>query len=129
MARTNGAASASESLSGNINFYTMYVKDLDITHTGDLLDQSQQNLDDIVNIISLVAQPTIMNNPISVTLDGIAPALTGPGFVFKFAVEHTDVFKRNADDVGILKELIHGTTIDLVPLSTSNVEFSMSDIL
>ena len=129
MARTNGAASASEVVSGNINFYTMYVSGLDITHTGDILDQSQQNLDDIVNIVSLVAQPVIMNNPLSVTLGGLAPTLTGSGFVFKFAVEHTDVFKRNADDVGILKELIHGTTIDLVPLSTSNVEFSMSDIL
>ena len=129
MAKIHGAASASETLSGNINFYTMYVKDLDITHTGDILDQSQQNLDDIVNIISLVSQPTIMNNPISVTLNGIAPTLTGPGFIFKFAVEHTDVFKRSGDDVGILKELIHGTTIDTVLLGTSNIEFVMSDIL
>jgi hypothetical protein len=129
MAKIHGAASASETLSGNISFYTMYVKDLDITHTGDILDQSQQNLDDIVNIISLVSQPTIMNNPISVTLNGIAPTLTGPGFVFKFAVEHTSVFHRSGDDTAILKELIHGTTIDLVPLSTSNIEFTMSDIL
>jgi hypothetical protein len=92
MARIHGAASASETLSGNINFYTMYVKDLDITHTGDILDQSQQNLDDIVNIISLVAQPIIMNNPLSVTLDGLAPSLTGSGMLFKFAVEHGKVF-------------------------------------
>jgi hypothetical protein len=129
MAKIHGAASASESLSGNINFYTMYVKDLDIAHTGDILDQSQQNLDDIVNIISLVAQPTIMNNPLAVTLNGIAPTLTGAGFVFKFAVEHADVFKRNADNVAILKELIHGITINLVDLDSSNVEFVMSDIL
>ena len=129
MAQIHGAASASETLSGNINFYTMYIKTLDITHTGDLLNQSQQNLDDVVNLISLVSQPTIMNNPISVTLNGIAPTLTGPGFIFKFAVEHTDVFKRSGDDVGILKELIHGTTIDTVLLGTSNIEFSMSDIL
>ena len=129
MAKIHGAASASETLSGNINFYTMYIKTLDITHTGDLLNQSQQNLDDVVNLISLVSQPTIMNNPISVTLNGIAPTLTGPGFIFKFAVEHTDVFKRSGDDVGILKELIHGTTIDTVLLGTSNIEFSMSDIL
>jgi hypothetical protein len=134
MAKIHGAASASETLSGNINFYTMYLTDstnsgVDITNTGNILDQSQQNLDDIVNIISLVAQPTIMNNPISVTLDGIAPTLTGAGFIFKFAVEHTDVFKRSGDDVSILKELIHGTTIDSVLLGTSNIEFFMSDIL
>ena len=129
MARTNGAASASEVVSGNINFYTMYVSGLDITHTGDILDQSQQNLDDIVNIVSLVAQPVIMNNPLSVTLGGLAPTLPGSGFVFKFAVEHADVFKRNSDDVFILKELIHGITIDGVALSASNIEFVMSDIL
>ena len=49
MARQNGAASASENLTGNINFYTMYIKTLDITATGDILDQTQQNLDDVVN--------------------------------------------------------------------------------
>ena len=129
MIRTNGAASASEVVSGNINFYTMYVSGLDITHTGDILDQSQQNLDDIVNIVSLVAQPVIMNNPLSVTLGGLAPTLTGSGFVFKFAVEHADVFKRNSDDVFILKELIHGITIDGIDLDSTNVEFAMSDIL
>ena len=129
MARTNGAASASEVVSGNINFYTIYVSGLDITHTGDILDQTQQNLDDVVNIISLVAQPTIMNAPLSVTLDGLAPTLTGAGFVFKFAVEHADVFERSGDNIAVLKELLHGITIDGVALSTSNVEFAMSDIL
>jgi hypothetical protein len=129
MARIHGAASASETVSGNINFYTMYVKTLDITHTGDILDQSQQNLDDIVNIISLVAQPIIMNDPLSVTLDGLAPSLTGSGMLFKFAVEHGKVFESAGDNIAILKELIHGTTIDSVALSTSNVEFIMSDLL
>jgi|TARA_R110000822_G_scaffold176603_1_gene316197 hypothetical protein len=129
MARIHGAASASETVSGNINFYTMYVKTLDITQTGDILDQSQQNLDDIVNIISLVAQPIIMNNPLSVTLDGLAPSLTGSGMLFKFAVEHGKVFESAGDNIAILKELIHGTTIDSVALSTANVEFIMSDLL
>lgn len=129
MAKIHGAASASEQVSGNINFYTIYVKDLDITHTGDILDQTQQNLDDIVNIVSLVAQPVIMNNPVAVNLSDIAPSLTGSGFIFKFAVEHSGVFHRSGDNVAILKELIHGTTIDSVALSTVNVEFVMSDIL
>jgi len=51
MARIHGAASAGENLSGNINFYTLYVKGLDITSTGDVSDQSQQNFDDIVNLV------------------------------------------------------------------------------
>ena len=129
MARTNGAASASEVVSGNINFYTMYVSGLDITHTGDILDQTQQNLDDIVNIISLVAQPVIMNNPLSVTLDGLAPTLTGAGMLFKFAVEHGKVFERGGDNVSVLNQIFLGTTIDGVTLEPATVEFTMSDLL
>jgi hypothetical protein len=129
MARIHGAASASETLSGNINFYTMYVKTLDITHTGDILDQTQQNLDDIVNIVSLVAQPIIMNNPLSVTLDGLAPTLTGAGMLFKFAVEHGKVFEAGGDNIAVLNQLFLGTTIDGVTLEPANVEFIMSDLL
>jgi len=129
MARVHGAATAGENLAGNINFYTMYVKALDITHTGDILDQTQQNLDDVVNIISLVAQPVIMNNPLSVTLDGLAPTLTGVGMLFKFAVEHGKVFESGGDNVAVLNEIFLGTTIDSVLLSASNLEFTMSDLL
>jgi len=129
MARIHGAATAGENLAGNINFYTMYVKTLDITHTGDILDQTQQNLDDIVNIISLVAQPVIMNNPLSVTLDGLAPTSTGAGMLFKFAVEHGKVFERGGDNVSVLNQIFLGTTIDGVTLEPANVEFTMSDLL
>ena len=129
MARIHGAATAGENLAGNINFYTMYVKTLDITHTGDILDQSQQNLDDAVNLMSLVAQPIIMNNPLSVTLDGLAPTLTGPGMIFKFAVEHDQIFERGGDSVSILNELFLGTTIGGVLLEPAVLEFSMSDLL
>ena len=130
MARIHGAASAGENLSSNINFYTIYLKTLNITATGNVADQSQQNFDDICNLINLVAQPVIMNNPISVNLDGLAPTLTGPGFVFKFAVEHGDVFARNGDAVAILKEIFEGVTIDTVALSSpANIEFAMSELL
>ena len=78
MAKIHGAASAGENLTGNINFYTIYVKQLDMTATGNVAEQSQQNFDDVVNLISLVAQPIVMNNPLSVTLDGLAPSMTGP---------------------------------------------------
>jgi len=131
MARIHGAASAGENLSGNINFYTLYVKGLDITTTGDVADQTQQNFDDVCNLINLVAQPVIMNNPISVTLDQVgAPTLTGAGFIFKFAVEHGRIFERNGDTVAILKEIFEGVVIDSVTLSSpSNIEFAMSDLL
>lgn len=130
MARIHGAARAGENLSSNINFYTLYVSGLDITTTGDVADQTQQNFDDVCNLINLVAQPVIMNNPIAVTLDGLAPTLTGPGFIFKFAVEHGRIFERNGDTVAILKEIFEGVVIDSVTLSSpANIEFAMSDLL
>jgi len=130
MERIHGAARAGEHLSANLNFYTLYVKGLDITATGDITDQSQQNFDDIVNLINLVAQPIIMNNPIAVVLTSLAPTLTGSGFIFKFAVEHGNVFERNGDTVAILKELFTGVTIDGVSLAIPiNIEFSMSELL
>ena len=118
MARIHGAASAGENLSGNINFYTMYVSGLDITATGNVADQTQQNFDDVVNVINLVAQPIIMNNPISVTLNGLAPTLTGAGMLFKFAVEHGKVFERGGDTVSVLKELFDGISLFLSLLKT-----------
>ena len=129
MATMHGAATAGENLAGNINFYTMYIKTVDMSFTGDVQDQSQQNMDDVVNVISLIAQPLVMNNPVSVTLNGIAPTLTGSGMIFKFAVEHGKVFERDGDSIAILKEIFHGITIDGTLLTTSNVEFSMSDLL
>ena len=130
MARIHGAASAGENLSGNINFYTMYVSGIDITATGSVADQTQQNFDDVVNLISLVAQPIIMNNPIGVNLGGLAPSLTGAGFLFKFAVEHGRVFERNGDPVSVLTEIFEGVTIDGQTLSNpANIEFVMSDLL
>jgi len=128
--RIHGSASASEQVSGNIDFYTLFISGVDITATKDYNDQSQQNFDDVINIINLVAQPIIMNNPIAVTLDGLAPTLTGAGFVFKFAVEHGQVFERNGDPVAVLGELFDSVTIDGVTLTLGiNIEFQMSELL
>ncbi len=131
MTRIHGAATAGENLSGNINFYTLYVKSsLNIIATGNFVDQSQQNFDDVVNLINLVAQPLIMNHPLAVNLEDLAPTLTGTGFIFKFAVEHGNVFERDGDTVAILKELFDNVTIDGVSLSVGiNIEFAMSELL
>lgn len=128
--RIHGSVGATEVLSGNIGFYTIYLKDVDITPTGDILDKTQQNFDDVVNIINLVSQPIIMNNPISVDLTGLAPTLVGPGFVFKFATEHNKIFERDGNNVAILTEAFEGITIDSVTLEEGvNIEFFMADIL
>lgn len=129
MARVHGVASSGENLSGNLNFYTIYLKQLDITATGNILDQSQQNFDDICNLINLVSQPVIMNDPIPVDLTGLAPTLVGPGMVFKFAVEHGDVFARNGDAIAVLKEVFYNVNIDGVALDPITIEFEMSELL
>ena len=130
MAKIHGAASAGENLTGNINFYTIYVKQLDMTATGNVAEQSQQNFDDVVNLISLVAQPIVMNNPLSVTLDGLAPSMSGSGMLIKFAVDHPKVFERSGDNVSVLKELFEGVQIENTVLQEgTNIEFVMSDIL
>jgi hypothetical protein len=128
--RVHGSASSCEVVSGNIGFYTLYLKDVDILSTGNILDISQQNFDDVVNIINLVSQPIIMNNPIPVNLAGIAPTITGAGFVFKFATEHSNIFERNGDSTAILKEAFSGIMIDDVLLIVgTNIEFFMTDLL
>jgi len=129
MARVHGTASSGENLSGNLNFYTIYLKQLDITATGNILDQSQQNFDDICNLINLVSQPVIMNDPIPVDLTGLAPTLVGPGMVFKFAVEHGGVFARNGDAIAVLKEVFYNVNIDGVALDQITIEFEMSELL
>ena len=50
MARLHGAAGSGENLSANLNFYTVYLSQLDITATGNILDQTQQNFDDVCNL-------------------------------------------------------------------------------
>ena len=130
MARLHGAAGSGENLSANLNFYTVYLSQLDITVTGNILDQTQQNFDDVCNLINLVAQPVIMNNPIPVPdLSVLAPTLVGAGMVFKFAVEHGNVFERGGDTVAILKEIFHGVNIDGVALDPLTIEFEMSELL
>ena len=105
-------------MEGNINFYTLYVSGLDIR-----LEQSQQNFDDVVNLISLVAQPIIMNNPISY-IRRSSTINDWLYMLFKFAVEHPRVFERNGDNVSVLKELFEGVQSKILyfkKVQTSNL--------
>jgi hypothetical protein len=70
-----------------------------------------------------------MNNPLAVNLTGLAPTLTGNGFIFKFAVEHGNVFEAGGDNIAVLNQLFLGITIDTETLEPANIEFSMSDLL
>jgi hypothetical protein len=129
----SGAMSSSETLSGNIEYYTLFTN-LDITQTGDYTDNSQKDFESVVQVIGLRAQPVVMNTPVA--LNGVgqnllenygAPTITGAGWIFKFAFEregvHTiDTLKDELDGI-----VLNGGTIDTK--SSVNMEFTKQDLL
>ena len=56
----SGAMGSSETLSGNIEFYTLFTS-IDISRTGDFADSSQKDFESVVQVIGLRAQPVVMN--------------------------------------------------------------------
>lgn len=129
----SGAMSSSETLSGNIEYYTLFTN-LDITQTGDYTDNSQKDFESVVQVIGLRAQPVVMNTPVA--LNGVgqnllenygAPTITGAGWIFKFAFEregvHTiDTLKDELDGI-----VLNSGTIDTK--SSVNMEFTKQDLL
>ncbi len=152
MRRINGAVSSQQSLTGSLQYYTLYAsspqaftspesnpaevdelaRQVNIQVTGEIQDQSQKNFEIIFQAIGLRAVPSIMNDTEAVAelADVGAPTLTGEGFVWKFACEIDNIFYdyTNDDPVGLLVEDLNGLVIDSgVQLITQgagiNVEF------
>ena len=130
--RSGGLLTSSEVLTGDVEFFTLFTT-IDITATDDFTDDTQKDFERLVQVISLRAQPMLMNTPIAV--DGVAaglddygaPTLTGAGWVFKFAFErqgaHTlDTLRDELDGI-----VLNGGTIDTK--SSVNTEFSKQDVL
>ena len=129
----SGAMASSETLSGNIEYYTLFTS-IDITQTGDYSNNSQKDFESVVQVIGLRAQPVVMNTPVG--LSGIgnlvlenygAPTMTGAGWIFKFAFEregvHTlDTLKDELDGI-----VLNGGTLDTK--NTINMEFTKQDLL
>ena len=134
----SGAMGSSEVVSGNIEFYTLFT-DINITRTGDFSDNTQKDFESVVQVIGLRAQPVVMNNPVA--LNGVgaqvlenygAPTLTGAGWIFKFAVEHPDVFNENGNPLSKLISSMDGVVLNGGTLSTTgsvNIEFTQSETL
>ena len=129
----SGAMGSSETLSGNIEFYTLFTS-LDITRTGDYTNNSQKDFESVVQVIGLRAQPVVMNEP--VTLNGIganvlenygAPTMTGAGWIFKFAFEREGVHTITTLTDELDGIVLNGGTIDTK--STVNMEFTKQDLL
>ena len=92
-----GAMGSSEVLSSNIEYYSLFTS-LDVTRTGDYGDNTQKDFEAVVQVISLRAQPVVMNNPVALNGTGQnllenygAPTMTGAGWIFKFAFERVNM--------------------------------------
>lgn len=99
-------ARPSESLSKNIDFYVVYTK-INILPTGNYLDQSQRNYDTIVSLVSIRAQPVINSAPyfVSALESEGSTVLAGEGYVWKFAVEHSEVFALHNSDLELVDDV------------------------
>ena len=128
----SGAMASVEVLTGNIEFFTLFTS-IDITATDDFTDNTQKDFESLVQVISLRAQPMLMNTPIVV--DGVsaglddygAPTLTGAGWVFKFAFE-----RQGAHTLDTLKDELDGIVLNDGTINTKssvNTEFSKQDVL
>ena len=131
--RINGAARGGEFISSNLQFYIMYTN-IDITQTGSYSDATQKDFDAIVQMIAMFSQVIISNDPVNVSdlnANG-APTMTGAGYVFKFAVEHPDVFADNGDPLGKLTNSMNGVILNGGTIATTgsvNLEFTQSETL
>jgi len=131
--RINGAARGGEFISSNLQFYIMYTN-IDITQTGSYSDATQKDFDAIVQMSEMFPQVIISNDPVNVSdlnANG-APTLTGAGYVFKFAVEHPDVFADNGDPLGKLTNSMNGVILNGGTIATTgsvNLEFTQSETL
>ena len=131
--RINGAARGGEFISNNLQFYTMYTT-LDITVTGSYADATQKDFDAVVQLIAGYSQVIISNDPVNVSdlnANG-APTLTGAGYVFKFAVEHPDVFNDGVNPIGKLISSMDGVVLNGGTIATTgsiNLEFTQSETL
>ena len=131
--RINGAARGGEFISSNLQFYIMYTT-IDVTQTGNYQDATQKDFDSLVQMIAMFSQVIISNDPVNVSdlnANG-APTLTGAGWVFKFAVEHPDVFDDGNDPLGKLTASMDGVVLNggtIATTGTANLEFTQSETL
>ena len=74
--KAGGLVTSSETLTGDVEFFTLFTT-LDITATDNFTDNTQKDFESLVQVISLRAQPMLMNTPIVV--DGSSAGLQDYG--------------------------------------------------
>lgn len=99
-------ARPSESMGRDLDFYSIYTK-FNIIPTGDYRDNAQRTFDTLVSLVSFRAQPVINGEPFYVSdlANEGAEQLTGDGYVWKFAVEHTEIFALHDDNFEIVDDV------------------------
>lgn len=152
MRKINGTVSASQSLTGSMEFYRVFAKSegaytdpepnpseedeigrgVNILVTNSLSDQSQKNFEILFLTIGLRAVPVSFGNPRAVERleEYGSPTLTGEGFIWNFTCEREDIFKDFAtnDDVGLLKTDVDGVFIDSGVRLTTNGAYGIKNI-
>lgn len=116
ISKAHGVASASQVLTGNLQYYTVWCESpnavsdpdnatgINIRFTNDIADETQKNFELLIQSIGLRAMPIILNEPLAVSdlaADG-ATTVTGEGFVWLFSVEQENVFATRTDQLGLL---------------------------
>jgi hypothetical protein len=81
--KVNGHVLAGESLTGNIDFFTLTTSVNILASDNGGNPASQARLDKLVEVISLRGQPIIMGTPFTASSN----------YVFKFAIEHTGAWE------------------------------------
>jgi len=96
VSKAHGLASASQVLTGNLQYYTVWCESpnafsdpdnatgINIRITGDIADETQKNFEILIQSVGLRAMPIILNDPLAVAdlaADG-ATSVTGEGFVW-----------------------------------------------
>ena len=74
--KAGGLITSSEVLTGDVEFFTLFTT-IDITATDSFTDNTQKDFESIVQVISLRAQPRLMNTLIEV--DGVLAGLDDYG--------------------------------------------------
>lgn len=148
VSKAHGLASASQVLTGNLQYYTVWCESpnafsdpdnatgINIRITGDIADETQKNFELLIQSIGLRTMPIILNDPLAIAdlaADG-ATSVTGEGFVWQFSVEAESAFATKDSNVGLLVEEMNGIVlINGAVLDTSgagqNIEFEGRDNL
>lgn len=152
VAKTNSFSSAYQNIGSDVQYYIVYAKSpnafsspeiasgVNIRVTKNYQDISQKNFEVLLQSIGLRSMPVIMNNPEPVQQleNNGSLTLVGEGFVWKFAVDRSEIFYNYGPNgtigpVGFLVDELHGIILPsgvvLDTKYTRNIEFNYSNKL